>query len=618
MSTHRFAATAALAAVLLSVPTAHAQESLPTSFQVEQFEPLHAQGTNALNLAKSEVLNELTPSFGVFVHYVDDPLELVDEDGVTQARVVGSQLKAELWAALGLFGIADLGLVMPLVLTQSGDASSFFENAAISGFTTSDLRIVPKLRVLDPESAAGVGIALMGTVWVPTGDDGSFNSEGTVRGEPRLVVDYTIADVVVLFANAGFQFRPTTQARNYTSGDTVRWGAGVDAALGGGVSAIATIFGASGIEAGRNPVDLATTAANDRAHPIEADLAFQYALPANLVASLGGGLGLNSSVGAPDYRVFASFGYTPRVVDTDGDGLLDPDDGCPEEPEDVDDFEDSDGCPDPDNDGDGILDPSDQCPMEAEDADGFEDADGCPDPDNDADGIPDVEDRCPNEPGVPEKQGCPLTDADGDGILDDVDKCPNEPEDVDTHQDEDGCPDPDNDGDGFLDPDDKCPFEPETINGNQDDDGCPDEGKSKVRVTKTKIEILEKVFFDTNKDTIKPVSYDVLNQVALVLKSYPKITLVRVEGYTDSRGSDAHNLDLSQRRANSVRQYLIAQGIDENRLVAKGYGEELPIADNKTAAGREKNRRVEFLIREVDGKPVEEGGAVIETREPAP
>jgi len=129
-----------------------------------------------------------------------------------------------------------------------------------------------------------------------------------------------------------------------------------------------------------------------------------------------------------------------------------------------------------DRDGDGIADSRDLCPDEPEDFDGFEDTDGCPDPDNDKDGVLDVNDRCPNAPG-PRGDGCPRsvgTDRDHDGIPDAMDKCPDDPEDKDGFQDDDGCPDPDNDMDGIPDVRDKCPNEPETFNGYQDDDGCPD------------------------------------------------------------------------------------------------------------------------------------------------
>ncbi|MFL5305513.1 MAG: OmpA family protein [Polyangia bacterium] len=247
--------------------------------------------------------------------------------------------------------------------------------------------------------------------------------------------------------------------------------------------------------------------------------------------------------------------------DADGDGIADNVDKCPNDPEDKDGFQDADGCPDPDNDADGIPDKTDKCPNDPEDKDGFQDADGCPDPDNDADGIPDK-----------------------------ADKCPNEPEDKDNFEDADGCPDPDNDKDGVLDAADKCPNDP----GPADNNGCPKKYEHIV-VTQEKIELKQKIFFDTNKATIQPRSFSLLDEIAQVLRSRPTMT-VRIEGHTDSRGKRAHNMQLSQARAESVRQHLVGLGIDPSRMQAQGYGPDQPIETNKTAAGREKNRRVEFLI----------------------
>jgi len=137
-----------------------------------------------------------------------------------------------------------------------------------------------------------------------------------------------------------------------------------------------------------------------------------------------------------------------RKSDLDGDGLADEVDHCPGDPEDFDDFEDEDGCPEPDNDHDGIPDDHDDCPNVPEDKDGVADGDGCPE----------------NQNG----------DRDGDGMADSVDRCPDDPEDMDGFEDADGCPDADNDGDGILDVDDLCPNDPEVFNGVADDDGCPD------------------------------------------------------------------------------------------------------------------------------------------------
>ena len=253
----------------------------------------------------------------------------------------------------------------------------------------------------------------------------------------------------------------------------------------------------------------------------------------------------------------------PVNQDIDGDGIANAEDECPDEPEDKDGFEDEDGCPDKDNDQDGIADTIDECPDKPEDKDGFRDEDGCPDLDNDEDGLADV-----------------------------VDQCPGDAEDADGFEDDDGCPDCDNDGDGVLEcPEavDKCPDQPANTA-----DGCPPKYVNVV-VTKKKIEIKQTVYFDTNKFTIKPVSFGLLNEVAQALKDNESIH-IRVEGHTDSRGRDKRNIRLSQGRAESVMRYLAGQGVAESRMIAKGYGEGVPLADNRTRMGREQNRRVEFVI----------------------
>jgi outer membrane protein OmpA-like peptidoglycan-associated protein len=282
----------------------------------------------------------------------------------------------------------------------------------------------------------------------------------------------------------------------------------------------------------------------------------------------------------------------PLTQDRDKDGIPDDKDACPDIPG----PEKFLGCPD--RDGDEIADNVDRCPDVPEDRDGNADEDGCPEEeDRDGDGILDQKDECPDVPGPIENKGCPIKDRDRDGILDDTDKCPDDPEDKDNYQDEDGCPDKDNDGDGIPDVSDKCPDLPETRNNFQDDDGCPDINPDLVVVNRDlgKIEIKQKVFFDTAKWTIKPVSFKLLNEVGEALKANPTMEVL-VEGHTDSQGSDAMNLKLSQNRANSVREYLVAQGIESSRLTSIGFGETKPIDDNATAAGRERNRRVEFTI----------------------
>lgn len=251
----------------------------------------------------------------------------------------------------------------------------------------------------------------------------------------------------------------------------------------------------------------------------------------------------------------------PAPGDRDGDGILDPDDECPDDPEDMDGDADEDGCPeDGDLDGDGLNDSVDLCIAEPEDADGQADEDGCPDPDDDL-----------------------------DGVLDGDDRCRVDPEDRDGFQDEDGCPDPDNDGDSILDGEDRCPDEP----GPRDEQGCPRVYQD-VEVTTTHIRIHQKIHFAFNRARIRSQSFGILDTVVQVLNDYPDITL-EIQGHTDARGGDRYNQRLSEQRAAAVRQYLIGKGIAESRLASQGYGETQPIESNSTEEGRARNRRVEFL-----------------------
>jgi outer membrane protein OmpA-like peptidoglycan-associated protein len=253
---------------------------------------------------------------------------------------------------------------------------------------------------------------------------------------------------------------------------------------------------------------------------------------------------------------------------------------------------------DGDRDGDGIADSRDKCPDAPEDKDEFEDQDGCPDPDNDKDEVPDVEDACPNEPGKRttdgKTNGCPVRDRDQDGIADDRDKCPDMAEDKDGFEDQDGCPDPDNDKDGFLDRDDQCPNEAETVNQYADDDGCPDDVQ--VRVVGDYILLDERILFDTGKSVVLLGSQPLLWRVMLLIKKHPEYAHIEVEGYADERGEESFNQRLSEARAKSVRDLLVRWGISPERLTWVGFGTSNPRVPSKSYKAYRENRRVEFKI----------------------
>ncbi|HEX2731126.1 MAG TPA: OmpA family protein [Polyangiaceae bacterium] len=327
----------------------------------------------------------------------------------------------------------------------------------------------------------------------------------------------------------------------------------------------------------------------------------------NSFLMLGGGARLFSTgYQAADQRLFLGFIFEPSIGDRDGDGYLDDEDQCPDEPEDFDNFEDEDGCPDPDNDKDGILDVDDRCINIPEDHDGDHDEDGCPEgtaeKDRDHDGIYDSKDKCPDQPedvdSFEDQDGCPDPDNDKDGILDVDDQCPFDPEDKDGFEDEDGCPDPDNDKDQILDVNDKCPNEPETYNGTDDEDGCPDKGK--VIIQGNDVMILEKIAFETDSAEIMEKSFGIISAVVSTLNHHPEFKLIEVAGHADERSTDEHNLRLTQARAASVMKALSERGIDSKRLVSQGYGEYCPLDDSSNPTAWEKNRRVEFKIVKTD------------------
>jgi len=231
----------------------------------------------------------------------------------------------------------------------------------------------------------------------------------------------------------------------------------------------------------------------------------------------------------------------------------------------------------PDTDGDGIFDNVDKCPTVA----GLAKYDGCPIPDTDKDGINDEQDKCPTVPGLAKYQGCPIPDTDKDGINDEEDKCPTVPG-LAKYQ---GCPPPDRDGDGVIDEEDKCP----DVAGPASNGGCP--------VLDNTTFDAKLVQFNTGTAVLTAAAMKELNDGAALLND-PKYSMLKVaiEGHTDNQGKAADNQKLSEKRAAAVKAYLVKKGVAADRLSTSGFGPTVPVADNKTAAGRASNRRVEFKV----------------------
>ena len=258
--------------------------------------------------------------------------------------------------------------------------------------------------------------------------------------------------------------------------------------------------------------------------------------------------------------------------DTDGDGIYDKDDACPE----VAGLKQFNGCPD--TDGDGIQDSEDECPTEF----GLAALKGCPD--TDGDGVAEKDDACPDVAGLVALKGCP--DTDGDGVADKDDKCPT----VAGPKENAGCPWPDTDGDGVLDKDDDCP----TVAGPASNRGCPEVTTEALDNLKIQARA---IYFNSGKSTFKSADVPArLDAMANILKNYPNAKF-SVEGHTDSDGSDAFNQTLSEERATVVKDALLERGIKSSNLNAVGYGESKPVETNKTAAGKAKNRRTEVILQ---------------------
>lgn len=585
----------AVCAFTLGANSAEAQST--DGFSTLQFNPSPTQSLNLFNVASARILGNAQWGVGLLADYADDPL--LTASGGDRVGIVHSQLVLNPMASIGLGDRLEVGVAVPIVVYQSGENVPGFVDGSQAGAGLGDPRFALKVLLFNndtSDSPGGAGLALLVDTFIPLGDPDAFQGDDGIRVHPRVAFDYGFAGGTTLSLNAGYMVRPEATLANLEVDDVITFGAGVGIPV-GSVDVIVEAVGSASA--------LGEDVAEEEI-PVELLVGARYHADSGLNVTYGVGLGVLAGFGSPDWRAFLGFGSEKSgCTDCDDDGLINLQDECPNQAEDFDNFQDDDGCPELDNDGDGINDTDDECPFDPEDNDGFQDEDGCNDPDNDADGVLDGADRCPDSAedmdGHQDDDGCDDVDNDGDNVLDVDDECPNDAEDVDGYADEDGCPEPDNDSDGLLDNEDSCPQEPEDFDGFEDADGCPEEGEGLVQLTCEQIEIQEAVRFSSGSDEIEGESYELLDQVAQVLTSASYLRSIRVEGHTDNRGSEGSNLDLSQRRAEAVREYLINAGVTQS-IESRGFGEEMPIADNQERSGRRMNRRVEFHVVEQDSR----------------
>ena len=538
-----------------------AQRASAQQLNSQIFDP-KVDGVGILTTLGSSPLDRASFRFGVFYNVVVNPLEFGGPNQHRTDGIVNSLSTLELHAAassnrfLFYFNVPlDLLTGFEEVVGTATDTEIAL--GEISAGVVITIRDREERKGDKVTQRFGLAIAPFGTA--PTGSDAHFLTEESFTGGALLVIDRRFGRSYIT-ANAGYRYRKKDELFNLKIGSDLPWGVGYQLSI---FSSLQVFAEAYGYVALRDFLD------NEVASPVEGVLGIKKGFEDNRWRFTAGvGRGINNGYGAPDIRFFTGFTYAPQKpkpvpppVDTDQDGFLDPEDVCPTEPEILNGFKDEDGCPDErpvvDRDSDGIPDDRDECPLEPEDKDGFEDGDGCPDPDNDGDTILDAQDKCPDVPGVSTMQGCPDPDRDKDGVADRLDNCPDEP-------------------------------------GSADNHGC--QNKQLVIIKETSIELLDKVYFRTNRAVIRSRSYPLLDNVARVINAHTEIRTVQVEGHTDSRGSDSYNLSLSQRRAEAVVRYLVSKGVPGDRLIPKGFGEIHPVDTNDTRAGRAANRRVEFKI----------------------
>ncbi|EPX64600.1 putative internalin [Cystobacter fuscus DSM 2262] len=530
----------------LSAAPAQAQSLAPSelsqSIDVQRYKP-GPGATDILGVHGARVDRHLGWHLGTSLSYANNPLGFLDSSrGQFVYNVVATQVTVEVMGSLSLWDRLELGVALPLTYqaSQRGAAVTPAFAQGVTGGGLGDLRLVPKAHLF---SSGALHLGLAVPVVLPTAGGQGFRGGSGLAVQPQVVGEWADARGLRVLANLGAHLRGTEQLSNLRTGHELLFALGARVPVGERFSVQAQLGGALGL-AEQNSEEL----------PLELLASVRYRVRDGLMVHVGGGPGLSRGYGTPGFRLLAGLDWAQ------------PGERAP-----------SPRAPLSDTDGDGVADARDACPLQSETLNGVQDSDGCPDV-------------------------APPADADGDGLGDDQDRCVTAPEDADGFRDEDGCPELDNDEDGVADARDACPLRPEVINGVKDEDGCPDEGASKVRLESKRIVILEKVYFATGEDVILERSFDLLKQVASVLKAHAQVELLRVEGHTDDRGDDASNRALSQRRADNVRTFLLREGIAWERLEAVGHGESQPVDTNQTEAGRENNRRVEFnIVRVAEG-----------------
>lgn len=597
------------AVAALTVPgMAGAQEESAGGFSLNQFQPSPA-GDVFFGVPAPYAYGHLAPNAYLLFDYAHRPIRFASGDDVA---IVSAQAFARLDASIALWDRLLVSVDVPLSVMQRGDdpglAGTTF--TALEAPRAGDVRIGLRGRLWGDDGGPfqlGVG----GYLFTPSGSRVQYTGEGAVRGAFHALIGGRVGS-----SSVGFIYNATggVELRASDSPHAITYGAGAAVVFADDLVQIGPEL--YGVTALGGDLSLSSVPVTTAPSGTNAELLGGVKLRLFEGLTIGGaaGPGLGSIVGTPTFRAMGMIGWTPlppaKIADggeeadedrdSDDDGIPDSIDACPDVPGEPSADPTKDGCPPSDRDGDGVLDADDACPntpgLPSDDLT----KNGCP-VDSDGDGFHDGIDACPDEVGGPSEDprrvGCP-GDLDGDGIPDAEDRCPKvagPPSDVPARH---GCP-ADPDGDGVLWEADACPSDRGDPDPDPKKNGCP----KFVRVDEGEILISKRIEFSTYGDSIDesvtPDSEQVLREVADAIKSRPEIVRVEVQGHTDDSGDEEYNVDLSQRRAEAVRKWLVDKGgVPADKLVAKGYGFSRPIADNRVRTGRQRNRRVQFVIIE--------------------
>ena len=563
-----------LTAVAAASP-AVAAEGGPSGFEVRSFHPVGSQSDSGMTVDNARTLGHLSYTAGLGFDWSKSPLVETNPDGSEAQALVASQTTASLLAGLGLWERLELSVEVPFVVAQEandpiGKDFGFLSTAGGAGL--GDIRVTPKVRLFGPHKATepGFAMALASEVVIPTGAGAEAPSlkfqGGAFRVAPRLLADWVFSPGFWIAGNAGAQLGESVSLGYYEQGTALVWGGAARIPL---TDWLGLTVEATGTR----------TLSGDEVNALELRrlglVGLEATFAKNWSVKLAGGRRLATGVGNPELQAGLTVAYTMDYdPDADRDTILGRLDSCPDEAEDFDGFEDSDGCPERDNDKDGVDDLLDKCEGQLEDNDGFEDSDGCPELDNDKDGFNDDADKCPLAPedkdGFEDSDGCPEEDNDQDGVLDGLDKCPKDKEDTDGFEDKDGCPEEDNDQDGVLDGADKCADQLETLNGVDDTDGCSDEGLFEVNLAQGTVKFTTPIKFAGATANLDASSDATLAALTAMLKQNETLRL-RLVIHTGDAGFEAANLTLAEERSKALVARIATDGVAVDRVTTAAY-----------------------------------------------